>query len=192
MRKSRRALTKQGSITKVSNEGSIAAIMATQTTTQRKATGQKAAATRRRNAAKRSRSARKAAETRAEAQKNTLQSLAYRGQEIGQRAVDLTVGAAAQTGDRVNEATRSVTTATGRDRLRRNVRTSVRDAQRRGARARKSAQRTTRTRRREAERRITKARRESVRQVMKARRDTERRARTVRRDAEQRVKGLRS
>lgn len=192
MRKLRRVLTRRGAPPSESDEGSIAATMATQTTTQRKATGQKAAATRRRNAAKRSRSARKAAETRAQAERNTLQSLAYKGQEFGQRAVDLTVGAAAQTGDRVNEATKAVTTTTGRDRLRRNVRASVRDAQRRGARARKGAQRTTRARRREAERRITKARRESVRQVLKARRDTERRARTVRRDAEQRVKSLRS
>ena len=163
-----------------SYEGSIAATMATQTTTQRKATAQKAAATRRRNAAKRSRSARQAAETRAAAQRNSLQSLAYKGQEIGQRAVDLTVGAAAQTGDRVTEATKSVTTATGRDRLRRNVRGSIRDAQRRGARTRKTATRTTRTRRREAERQITKARREGARQVKKARRDTEKRIKSLR------------
>jgi hypothetical protein len=192
-RDQRRVPTPQGTYQgSESDEGSIAATMATQTTTQRKATAQKAAATRRRNAAKRSRSARRAAETRAEAQRNSLQSLAYKGQELGQRAVDVTVGAAAQTGDRVSEATRSVTTSQGRDRLTRDVRASLRDVQRRGTRARKNAQRTTKSRRRDAERRITRARREGTRRMKRARRDTERRARTFRRDAEQRVKSLRA
>ena len=144
--------------------------MATQTTTTRKAAGQKAAATRKRNAAKRSRSARKAAETRAQAEANALQSLAFKGQEISQRAVDLTVGAAVETRDRIDDARQSVTTRTGRDRLTRRVRGSVRTAQRRGAKVRRDATRTTRRRRR----------------------DVERRAKTLRRDAERRVKSLRS
>jgi hypothetical protein len=155
--------------------------MATQTTNTRKAAGQKAAATRKRNAAKRSRSARKAAETRARAEANAIQSLAFRGQEIGQRAVDLTFGAAAETRDRLDDARQSVTSRTGRDRLTRRVRGSVKSAQRRGAKVRRDATRTTRRRRREAERRIQRARREG-----------ERRAKSLRRDAERRVKSLRS
>ena len=144
--------------------------MATQTTTTRKAAGQKAAATRKRNAAKRSRSARKGAETRARAEANAIQSLAYRGQEFGERAIDLTVGAAVEARDRVDDARQSVTSRTGRDRLTRRVRGSVRMAQRRGAKVRREATRTTKRRRR----------------------DFERRAKTFRRDAERRVKSLRS
>jgi hypothetical protein len=144
--------------------------MATQTQTQRKATAQKAAATRRRNEAQRKRSAKKAAETRAQAEKNTLQSLAYKGQDIGQRAVDLTVGAAAETRDRVADAVKPVTSKAERRRLTSSAKTSVRDAQRRGARVRKDAQRTARSRVRETERRITKVRRNAGRQVKNARR----------------------
>ena len=154
--------------------------MATQTQTQRKASAQKAAATRRRKAAQRSQSAKKAAETRARAEENTLKSLAYKGQDISQRAVDVTVGAAAEARDRVVGAVRPVTHRTDRDRLRGRVRTSVRDAQRRGARVRKGATRTARTRRREAERRVTQARRGAERQVTKARRDAERRVKSLR------------
>lgn len=154
--------------------------MATQTTTQRKAAGHKAAATRKRNAAKRSRSAQKAAETRAQAEANALQSLALKGQEFGQRAVDLAVGAAAETRDRVGEVAKRVTTRGGRDRFGRDVRGSVRTAQRRGARVRRDAQRTVKQRRREAERR-----------VRGVRRDAQTRVRSVRRDAERRVKSLR-
>jgi hypothetical protein len=147
--------------------------MATQTTTTRKGAGKKAAATRKRNAAKRSRSARKAAETRAKGEANAIQAVAFRGTEIGQRAVDLTVGAAAEARDRVGEATDRVTTLrtrTGRDRLTRRVRGTLRTAQRRG----------------------TKVRREAQRSTTRRRRDVERRAKALRRDAERRVKRLRS
>ena len=152
----------------------------TQTKTQRKSTAQKAAATRRRNAAKRSRSAQKAAETRARGEINALQSLAYKGQDAGQKAVDVTVGAVAQTGERITGAVKPITSSTDRDRLTRRVRSSVRDAQRRGARARKGAQRTVRTRRREAERRVKSARREGERRVKRARSDAERRVKSLR------------
>lgn len=151
-------------------KGVVEATMATQSTTQRKAAGQKAAATRRRKAAQRSRSARKAAETRARAEANAFQSLALRGQEIGERAVDLTVGAAVETRDRIAGATRKVTTTGGRDRLGRSLRGSLKSAQGRG----------------------TKVRREATRGVKRVRRDAERKARGVRRDAERRVKSLRS
>ena len=154
--------------------------MATQTQTQRKAAAQKGAATRRRKAAQRKRSAQKAAETRARAQENTLKSLAYKGQDIGQRAVDVTVGAAAEARDRVAGAVRPVRNRTERNRLTGRVRSSVRDAQRRGARVRKDAQRTVRTRRRDTERRVTRARREAERHVTKARRDAERRVKSLR------------
>ncbi|MGI8460227.1 MAG: hypothetical protein ACR2OC_01135 [Solirubrobacterales bacterium] len=123
---------------------------------------------------------------------NALQSVALRGQEIGTRAVDLTVGAVAQTGERVSAAVKPVTSATERNKLGRSLRTSVRGAQRRGARVRKDAERTARTRRRNTERQVTKARRDVERQVKKARTDTQRRVRGARRDAEQRVKSLRS
>jgi len=144
--------------------------MPTQTQTQRKAAAQKAAATRKRQEAQRKRSAKKAAETRARAERNALQSLAYRGQDIGQRAVDVTVGAAAQTRDRVAGAVKPVTSKTERQRLTSSAKASVKDAQRRGARVRKDAQRSARGRVRDTERRVTKARRDAGRRVTKARR----------------------
>jgi hypothetical protein len=110
--------------------------MATQTKTQRKAAGQKAAATRKRNAAKRSRSAQKAAETRARAELNTLQSVALKGQEAGQRAVDVSVGAALQARDRVAGAVKPIVDSTERKRFQRNAERTIRGVKRRGAKLR--------------------------------------------------------
>jgi hypothetical protein len=162
--------------------------MATQTQAQRKSAAQKAVATRRRKAAQRSQSAQKAAETRARAELNTLQSLAIRGQEAGQKAVDVTVGAALEARDRVVGAVKPITDSRERTRLRRNVQRSFRTAQRRGATARKGLERTARGRARDAERHVKSTRRDAERQVRSARRETRRRARSTRRSAEQRVR----
>jgi hypothetical protein len=115
--------------------------MPAQTEAQRKATAQKAAATRRRNAANRKRSAQKAAETRAKAEMNAAQALAREGQSVGQRALDLSVGAALEVRDRVVGAARPIADASERRRVRRSFDSTVRRAQRRGAKARRGARR---------------------------------------------------
>src|SRR5829696_722744 len=73
--------------------------MATQTETQRKVAGQKAAATRKQNEAKRRRSAQKAAETRARAQQSRLKAAGLQAQ----RVADTAVGAAVSSGEKVAE-----------------------------------------------------------------------------------------
>lgn len=159
--------------------------MATQTQNQRKAAAQKAAATRRRNAANRKRSAQKAAETRAKGELNAVQSVALQGQEIGQRAIDFSLGAALETRDRVTGAIRPITSATERRRLGRNARSTLRSLRRRGAQARGRAERTARTQVRETERQATKARREAARRTTRARRDVERGTSRIRSGAEE-------
>jgi hypothetical protein len=164
--------------------------MATQTSTQRKAAGKKAAATRKRNAAARQarttrasanrraatargtgRRATRTAATRVDAETTRIDGLAYQAE----RAVLVPVGAALTARDTVLDAAKPFRSVQGTER-------EIKKFERRGVRARRDAQRRVKRTRTRVERELRQRRRRATQLVKRNRRNLESQVRSARRD----------